>query len=61
MGRKFRVQGVGIVGWTLTQSENGLVREGYSREVTFQLRQEGCIEINQRKYEERGRRSRIYR
>lgn len=38
-----------IVWRTLTQLQNGLVREGYSREVTYKLRHEGWIQINQGK------------
>lgn len=33
---------------TVTQLQNGLVREGYSREVTYKLRREGWIQINQK-------------
>lgn len=36
------------VWWTVTQLQNGLVREGYSREVTYKLRHEGWIQINQK-------------
>lgn len=36
------------VWWTVTQLQNGLVREGYSREVKYKLRGEGWIQINQK-------------